>query len=189
MLLLDVNRDDEMSEIADLERWRDRIHQAIDQGFIVEHGTNKQIPLDEIHGIDILGNVIESSALTPNRQLYGSIHNIGHNIISYVHDPENRHLEDYGVMADVTTAMRDPIFYRWHSYIDTIFIKFKNTLTPYQLKDLAFDGINVKSVNVQITNSKTPNVPKNSLVTYWQKSDVDLGAGLDFGPGNVYAQV
>lgn len=189
MLLQDLNRDDDMSEIADLERWRDRVHQAIDQGYAVEHGTNRQIPLDEINGINILGNIIESTALSPNRQLYGSIHNIGHNIISYVHDPENKHLEDYGVMADVTTAMRDPIFYRWHSFIDSIFVKFKNTLQPYQLNDLAFEGIEVKSVSVRVTSTKVENVTPNLLVTFWQKSDVDLGAGLDFGPGNVYAQV
>lgn len=71
LLLQDVNRDDEMVEIADLERWRDRIHQAIDQGFVLEQGTNKQIPLNETDGVNILGNLIEASALTPNRQLYG----------------------------------------------------------------------------------------------------------------------
>lgn len=85
--------------------------------------------------------------------------------------------------------MRDPIFYRWHSFIDSIFVKFKNTLQPYQLNDLAFEGIEVKSVSVRVTSTKVENVTPNLLVTFWQKSDVDLGAGLDFGPGNVYAQV
>lgn len=185
-LLQDLNRDDDAVEIADLERWRDRIHHAIDQGYVIEHGTNRNIPLNETDGIDILGNVIESSSLSPNRQLYGNLHNLGHNIISYVHDPDNRHLEDYGVMADVTTAMRDPIFYRWHSFLDSIFVKFKNTLAAYDTTHLINDGVVVNSVNVQITKS---NAVPNVLLTYWQKSDVDLGAGLDFGPGNVYAQV
>lgn len=37
-VLKDLNRveDDTYIEIADLERWRDRIHQAIDQGYVVE---------------------------------------------------------------------------------------------------------------------------------------------------------
>lgn len=91
-------------------------------------------------------------------------------------------------MADVATAMRDPIFYRWHAFIDSIFVKYKNTLSPYQSKDLVYDGINLSSVHVEIV-SKSPNKASNVLLTYWQKSDVDLGAGLDFGPGNVYAQV
>lgn len=104
-----------------------------------------------------------------------------------MHDPDNRHLEDYGVMADVATAMRDPIFYRWHAFLDSIFVKLKNTLPSYQANDLAYDGIFINSVNVQITSTR--NAALNTLLTFWQKSDVDLGAGLDFGPGNVYAQV
>lgn len=104
-LLQDINRDDDRIEIADLERWRDRIHQAIDQGYVIEQGTNRHIPLDEANGINILGDILEASAISPNRQLYGNLHNMGHNVIAYVHDPDNRHLEDYGVMADVTTAM------------------------------------------------------------------------------------
>lgn len=186
--LQDLNRDDDTTEIADLERWRDRIHQAIDQGYVVEQGTNRHIPLDETNGINILGDVLEASALSPNRQLYGSLHNVGHNIIAYVHDPNGTHLEDYGVMADVTTAMRDPIFYRWHAFINSICVKFKNTLQSYQPNDLVFDGIVVQSIDVKITSSSANTTP-NLLLTYWQKSDVDLGAGLDFGPGNVYAQV
>lgn len=91
-------------------------------------------------------------------------------------------------MADVATAMRDPIFYRWHAFINSIFQKFKNTLRPYQSNDLLYEGITVHSVDVQITTRSTNTTP-NLLLTYWQKSDVDLGAGLDFGPGNVYAQV
>lgn len=52
-------------------------------------------------------------------------------MISFAHDPDYRHLEDFGVMGDVTTAMRDPIFYRWHAFIDSIFSKYKATLPSY----------------------------------------------------------
>lgn len=34
-------------------------------------------------------------------------------------------------MGDPATAMRDPIFYRWHAYIDYIFQQHKETLPPY----------------------------------------------------------
>lgn len=96
--------------------------------------------------------------------------------------------EDYSVMADVTTAMRDPVFYRWHTFINSICIKFKNTLRPYQLSELLFQGITVNSVSVQI-KARSSNTKPNVLITFWQKSDVELGAGLDFGPGNVFAKV
>lgn len=186
--LQDLNRveDDTYIEIAELERWRDRIHNAIDQGFVVEQGTGRQIPLDARTGIDTLGNILEASSITPNRQLYGNLHNMGHNIVSYVHDPDSRHLEDYGVMADVATAMRDPVFYRWHAFIDSICVKFKNTLQPYRPEELVLEGVTVESVSAQIISR---NSGPNILITFWQKSDIDLAAGLDFGPGNAYAQV
>lgn len=53
--------------------------------------------------------------------------------------------------------------------------------------ELVYNGIVVSSVSVQLTKGK--NTKANFLLTYWQKSDVDLSTGLDFGAeGNVYAQ-
>lgn len=54
--------------------------------------NGRQVPLDEERGIDILGNIIESSTISPNREYYGDIHNMGHIFIGYAHDPDNRHL-------------------------------------------------------------------------------------------------
>lgn len=90
-------------------------------------------------------------------------------------------------MGDVATAMRDPVFYRWHSFIDLLFSRFKNLLPAYNpATEFDFSGVSVDGVSVQITNKNTP---QNSLLTYWQRSDVDLSAGLDFGAqGNVFAQ-
>lgn len=109
-LLQDVNRTETVVSLSDIERWRDRIYQAIDQGYVLSN-DGQQISLRGPNGIDLLGNIVESSALSPNKTLYGNIHNEGHNIIAFVHDPEQKYLEEYGVMGDVTTAMRDPIFY------------------------------------------------------------------------------
>ncbi|XP_037712887.1 phenoloxidase 2 [Drosophila subpulchrella] len=182
-LLNDVNRDDATIEISDVERWRDRVLAAIDQGY-VEDPSGNRTPLD----IDILGNMIEASpVLSVNYNFYGNLHNEGHNIISYAHDPDQRHLESFGVMGDVTTAMRDPIFYRWHGFIDTVFNKFKTRLDPYNAAELDFDGVTVDYVEAKIgVGSAKP----NTLLTYWQKSSADLAAGLDFGPsadGNIFA--
>lgn len=51
-----------------------------------------KIPLDEQTGIDMLGNMVESSNLSINTQLYGNIHNKGHLMIAMIHDPDGRHL-------------------------------------------------------------------------------------------------
>ena len=34
-------------------------------------------------------------------------------------------------MGDVATAMRDPVFYSWHAFINDIFNEHKNRLPPY----------------------------------------------------------
>ncbi|KAH8348177.1 hypothetical protein KR084_005040 [Drosophila pseudotakahashii] len=186
-LLTDVNREDANIEISDVERWRDRVLAAIDQGY-VEDPSGQRTPLDDVRGIDILGNMIEASpVLSVNYGFYGNLHNEGHNIISYAHDPDQRHLESFGVMGDVTTAMRDPIFYRWHGFIDSVFNRFKARLDPYNAAQLNFDGISIDYIEAKIgVGTATP----NTLLTYWQKSSADLAAGLDFGPsadGNIFA--
>lgn len=139
-----------------------------------------RIPLDEVKGIDILGNIIEASnTLSVNNQFYGNLHNQGHTIISFAHDPDARHLEDFGVMGDVTTAMRDPIFYRWHGFIDSVFNKHKALLPVYDNAQLGFDGVSVTYVEARLGAA---NARPNTLLTYWQKSSANLAAGLDFGP-------
>lgn len=92
-VLHDLNRQDErlILNIGEMERWRDRIYDAIHLGFVV-NSRGERVPLTERNGIDVLGNVVESSILSPNPNLYGSIHNMGHVIISLVHDPDHRYL-------------------------------------------------------------------------------------------------
>lgn len=85
-------------DIADMERARENYLQAVRNGFAVTP-NGQQVPLDEVTGIDILGNMMESSILSPNRSLYGNLHNEMHNLISYAHDPDHRHLESFGVIG------------------------------------------------------------------------------------------
>lgn len=181
---LDRELDQIKNDVTDLERWRDRFYEAIHQGFIVDE-TGNRIQLDEQRGIDYLGNMMESSILSPNRQLYGDLHNMGHVFISYSHDPDHRHLESFGVMGDSATAMRDPVFYKWHAYVDDIFQEHKQILNPYTAPQLDYRGVTVSGIQVQAENSPQANV----FQTYWQQSDVDLSRGMDFVPrGNVFAR-
>ncbi|KXJ83917.1 hypothetical protein RP20_CCG026353 [Aedes albopictus] len=185
-VIKDLNRelDQIKQDVSDLERWIDRIYEAVHQGYVVDESGNR-IFLDEEKGIDILGNIIESSILSPNRQLYGDMHNVGHVFLSYTHDPDHRHLESFGVMGDVATAMRDPVFYRWHSFIDDIFQEHKIKLPAYTKSQLTYEGISVTGIIVQ-----SEGAPVNTMHTYWQQSDVDLSRGMDFVPrGNVFARI
>ncbi|KAL3272976.1 hypothetical protein HHI36_014433 [Cryptolaemus montrouzieri] len=177
-VITNINRelDQIQVDIDDMERWRDRIFAAIQQGY-VQSESGQQITLTENEGIDILGNIIESSILSPNQTFYGDYHNIGHIMISYIHDPDHRHLESFGVIGDSTTAMRDPVFYRWHAHIDDIFQEFKATIPSYPVDQLTYQGVTVTSVEIQSQGSE-----KNRLNTFWQQSDLNLSRGLDFQP-------
>ncbi|XP_054737407.1 phenoloxidase 2-like [Anastrepha obliqua] len=174
--LSDVNRplDHVQRDVSDLERWSDRILNAIAEGFVIDE-SGKQVPLDDVRGIDILGNLIESSILSPNRTTYGNLHNKGHMLIAFSHDPDHSYLEEVGIMGDTATAMRDPIFYRWHAYMDDIFQQHKTRLKPYPLSDLSYPEISITGVQVD-TEGSQPNV----LQTFWQQSDIDISGGLDF---------
>ncbi|XP_024218309.1 phenoloxidase 1 [Halyomorpha halys] len=177
--LSNINRNQGESrvDIQDLERWRDRILEAIDRGAVVNE-SGDVLELSESQGIDILGNLIEASSLSINRKIYGDLHNQGHNVISLCHDPDGKYLEPPAVMSDTATAMRDPIFYRWHSFINYLFQEYKNTLPSYTKEQLAFPGVKVTSIEVQTDGASTK--AKNKLITFWQQTDIDLSLGMDF---------
>eukprot|EP00099_Drosophila_melanogaster_P015862 NP_524760.1 prophenoloxidase 3 [Drosophila melanogaster] len=182
--LSDVDRPNNQLRVGidDMKRWRERIYEAIHQGYVLDT-NNEKIVLDDAKGIDILGNIIEASDLTPNSTLYGDFHNMGHILIAYSHDPTNKHLEYAGVMGDASTAMRDPIFYKWHAFIDNMFQEHKRLLSPYEKQELSFPDVRVESIQVESQGQV------NRLTTFWQESDVDMSRGLDFVPrGHVLAR-
>uniref|UniRef100_A0A6P7G6E7 Phenoloxidase 1-like n=1 Tax=Diabrotica virgifera virgifera TaxID=50390 RepID=A0A6P7G6E7_DIAVI len=186
------DRDDLCVDVEQMERWRHRIYNAIHRGYATDDLIQEKrkvrkvwqrtrikqrnsVELTENEGIDILGNMLESSILSPDRDFYGNFHNMGHNFAAYIHDPDFRHQECIGVMGDSSTAMRDPFFYRWHATIDDIFQNHKDTLPGYTEKQLGFENVVVQDVKVQ-----TQGAPVNTLQTYWQQSQIDLSRGLDF---------
>ncbi|KAL0868111.1 hypothetical protein ABMA27_008747 [Loxostege sticticalis] len=162
-------------EVSEAERWRNCFLQAIEDNAI-KLPNRPDLPLTEENGIDILGNLMEASDLSLNRGYYGDLHNMGHIFCAYVHDPDHRHLERHGVMGDPATAMRDPFFYRWHSYVDDIFNMHKIKLPRYGNDRLDFPGIRVSSIRVEGPAGD------NTFGTHWEQSLVDLGRGLDFTP-------
>lgn len=97
-------------------------------------------------------------------------------MLSYIHDPEDKYKEQAGVMSDTTTAMRDPVFFRWHKMIDELCCKLKNRLPPYPESDLLFEDISISSL--VILNES--NQPIHELNTFWQKTSVNLQNGMDF---------
>lgn len=97
-------------------------------------------------------------------------------MLSLLHDPDHRHRAPIGVMGNNATTMRDPLFYRWHDYINYLFQLYKHKLLPYTKDQLGYDGINIGNVIVQ---SERPyqggeNPEPNEFHTFWKIDTVDL---------------
>nr|CAZ66717.1 hemocyanin subunit 5a [Pandinus imperator] len=158
-------------DVQDMIRWRERVLDAIHVGHVQdEHG--KEIPLDAEHGIDILGALLESSYDSTNRGYYGTLHNWGHVILARVHDPDGRHRENPGVMSDTSTSLRDPIFYRFHRFMDNIFQEYKATLPSYTEQELDFPDVHVAGVTVR---AKVPDV----VTTFMNEEELELSNGIN----------
>uniref|UniRef100_A0A1W7RAE6 Hemocyanin subunit 6 n=1 Tax=Hadrurus spadix TaxID=141984 RepID=A0A1W7RAE6_9SCOR len=160
-------------DVQDMERWRERILDAINLHYIIDKDNN-QIHLDPTNGTDILGDIIESSYESKNLEFYGSLHNWGHVMMANITDPDHRFQENPGVMSDTSTSLRDPIFYRWHRFIDNIFQEYKCSLKPYTQEDLLFPDMEIVSVAI---NSKT----QNTLTTLTKEAELELSHGINFG--------
>ncbi|XP_065224519.1 phenoloxidase subunit 1-like [Planococcus citri] len=187
-----LHRDIYYIKISTMERWRDRIFDAIDLGYanaIDPHTKNEIIKkIDDETGIDELANTVEAvESLSWNYQYYGNLHNRGHLFFGYVHDPDHRFQEESGVMATTETSMRDPVFYRWHAFIDNIFQHYKRTLPPYTIEQRQFKGIEIKDVKIRSQEPKPDNDNENEvdhhhvsnvLRTYWEYDAVDITQGL-----------
>ncbi|XP_065204198.1 phenoloxidase 2-like [Planococcus citri] len=192
-MLQDLHREFFYIKLSTMERWRDRIFDAIDRGYAyaIDKETNEEYKkkIDEETGIDELGNSVEAvEHLSWNYKYYGDMHNKGHLFFSYVHDPDHRFQENGSVMSHSETALRDPIFYRWHVFIDDLFQHYKRTLPSYTVEQRRFKGINIKSVQILPQEPKPANQTddeedhhfhvSNVLKTYWEKDAVDVTQGI-----------
>lgn len=157
-------------DVQDMARWRERLLYSIDIGHVIDH-EGQEIPLDAEHGIDILGALMERSHDSLNQDYYGNLHNSGHVMMARIHDPDGRFRENPGVMSDTSTSLRDPIFYRYHRFIDNAFQEYKATLPRYEPKDLEFKGVEIVNVTV---NAKSPNV----INTFMKEAKLELSHGI-----------
>jgi len=77
-----------------------------------------------------------------------------------------------GVMTHTETSARDPIFYRWHSFMENLVQEYRDTRLPqYRLEDFTLSsGIEVVSVNTEMERSilSTNTEIKNVLITHWE---------------------
>jgi len=112
--------------ITEQETYRDRMFDAGARGnFIVDE---QQVTVKA----DNLGNTAEASrgSVDEHRDTYGDLHNMGH-----VHFAYYDNQPPPGVMSSIATAVRDPIFWRWHKHVDSVFRDWQETQPPYDFSD------------------------------------------------------
>ncbi|XP_071532758.1 pseudohemocyanin-2-like [Panulirus ornatus] len=148
--------------IEDLIIIQNRIRDAIAHGYVIDE-KGATIDIRNERGIDILGNIIESSMYSPNPEYYGSLNNMAHMMLARQSDPQGKYGMPPSVMEHYLTATRDTSFYILHKYIDNLFRKHKDTLPPYKKEELRFPGVEVTSI--------TTNVP---LETYFEDYEYSL---------------
>lgn len=116
--------------VADHERRRDRLNADARNGFLRRDGA--QVPINA----SLLANTMEAnvdSVEGGNRwgdptTHYGNFHNFGHVLIASAAGPNGTIPATAGVMTDTATAVRDPVFFRWHRHIDDLFVGWQETL-------------------------------------------------------------
>ena len=108
---------------------RDRHLQAAQDGFYRIGGA--EIPMTP----DLVGSTLEAnlssaegSAFGNPFSFYGNQHNFGHVLLSELADPTGPNPNSPGVMASTATAVRDPVFYRWHRHVDDLFFVWQDRL-------------------------------------------------------------
>jgi hypothetical protein len=113
-------------DISDQEDRRDRLLAAAGSGFFERNGG--RVPVEA----SLLGDTMEANlgsvdgeAWQDPLSFYGMHHNMGHVLIASVPDPNL-----LGVMRSTATAVRDPVFFRWHRHVDDTFFSWQEKLPP-----------------------------------------------------------
>ena len=100
-----LRRDKNYVTIAEINRWRDRLFEAIDRGSVYR-ADGTWVELTEENAVDIIGNLIESSILSLNPGYYGSLHNKLHMLLAHVHDPDFRFKVSNGKIDRLVNCIR-----------------------------------------------------------------------------------
>lgn len=105
------------------------LQKAGPEGTIILNGKKVKLTPDLVGLIiEALGGGVEGMKAV--RSGYGNVHNMGHMIIA-----SSSNDSMFGVMAQTATAVRDPVFFRWHKNIDNFSFSWQDTRKPENFED------------------------------------------------------
>ena len=140
------------NNIRQFQQWDYQVKKIIQTGDVIGpnmerinlHGSN-----DPSFGPNYFGHIVEATTGAFQRY-YGSIHNMGHGVFGSIGQQQRRS----SYMNSTATAVRDPIFFRWHKRVDTYIEQFNNTLTTELARDAP--PVKITATDVIISQSTTP---------------------------------
>ena len=142
------------NNIRQFWQWDYALNQVVENGEIIgpnmEHIALRGSQVDTPYfGPNYYGHIVEPTTRT-FVTYYGRLHNEGHRVFGSIGQPPRQ----YSYMISTATAVRDPIFFRWHKRVDTYIEKFNNTLST----ELAMDAppVRITANDILITHSSLP---------------------------------
>lgn len=156
--------------------WRNNIFRSIEEGYFVTKKSNNEagkLTLTPDNAMNWVGVVVEAEDLdleevAPGtgeyifRELYGSLHNYGHDKfaeIGYSSDPKN----PLGIMVTNNGSPRDPCFWLWHRHIDDF---HQEIVKKYQQNLKEFKAL-AKIMELKImTRDPDSDTPANGITTF-----------------------
>src|SRR5829696_6529670 len=118
-------------KVSDHDQRRQRLLAAAESGKL-QKGTGT-VPVT----IELISSTAESTTGSVDAAnwsnplgFYGSHHNFGHVLIADLRDAAGPFPQSQGVMIRTSTAVRDPVFYRWHRHVDETMFLWQQTLQP-----------------------------------------------------------
>lgn len=120
---------DQDSTVEDLARYDVNLTAAAQMGAL---GEDPEITELTGHvGSDLLGHEGESTNRARYDSLYNNHHGMGHGLIGAANLTETA----APVMFFPATAIRDPVFWRWHRHVDDIHFSYQDGLAPYDFDE------------------------------------------------------
>jgi hypothetical protein len=169
---------------AQLETWRTAIEDAIAAKAF--HATPAPVAITRTNiGENVEGTTPRLRPQMPAAE-YPGTHNPGHNFLSSLSE-QNDEGERIGVMTNPRTAIRDPVFWRWHKYIDDLNFEWQETLDPQERADFeqdappvvlrdSLDGGGTPWSSPDLILCRTADLPGHDAVDFVEAGGAQLGA-------------
>ena len=182
-----LNGSEGFPSIKTMTQWKDNVILAIHNGYFVTKktdGSSGKLNLTEENAYNWVGVVVEAEdhplqEITPgsgefiDRQLYGSVHNYGHNKFAEIGYHEYASAKNpLGVMVSSFGAPRDPCFWLWHRHLDDLRQLLVNKYS-HDLNEFKPDGLEITSFKI-IPDNPYSKTPMGGVTTFLESPQLHL---------------